>query len=1050
MFARVDKSLNLTEIEPRILAIWEKERVFEKLVGKNAGGPCWSFTDGPITANNPMGVHHAWGRTYKDIFQRYKAMRGFRQRYQNGFDCQGLWVEVEVEKSLGLNSKREILAHGLDKFSKACRERIDKYAAIQTEQSKRLGQWMDWENSYYTHTDTNIEYIWHFLKTCHAKGWLYKGHRSMPWCIRCGTSLSQHELIDSYKDVTHRSVFIRLPVREKPGHFFLVWTTTPWTLAANVALAVHPELDYVFVKAPDKDETLILSKGTLAVAGKKPEVTGTVKGKDLVGLTYAGPFDAFEAQKGSARRVIPWDAVGEADGTGIVHIAPGCGAEDFELSKTHDLAVLVPIDENGIYGPGYGFLTGRNVAEVAPAVFEDLKARGVLFRIQDVHHRYPVCWRCHEELVFRVVDEWFIRCDEIRAPMRAAAKTVTWIPEHIGKRMDDWLANMGDWCISRKRFWGLPLPFYPCGCGHMTILGSRKDLLDRAVDRKKAEALPELHRPWIDDVQVRCEKCGKPAGRLPEVGDCWLDAGIVPFSTLGYLEDPERKEWKAWFPADFICEMREQVRLWFYSTLFMGVTLENRAPYRTVLSYEKVYDEKGKAMHKSAGNAIWFDDAAAKMGADCMRWMYAGANVDANLRFGYGPATEVRRKLLTLWNVYAFFVEYANIDKPDLSGDLVPGTPGLAELDRWILARTDQFAALAARQYDAFLTGPLTEEAERFFDDLSNWYLRRSRSRFWRGTEGGRDMENDKRAAYKTLYHVLLATARVLAPVLPFTMEEMYRNLRAGDARLPESVHLCDFPTSTGMWKNDGLVAEMSAAQAVVRLGHAARAAAKLRVRQPLAACRVAAADKRQLDRAMRHAEIVSGELNVKRIDVLADAMGLVGYKVRPNLPRLGPRLGNRVGLLQKALSAADHAGVVRAARAGGWTVPGLPGEPVVLSADDLLIETVQTGDVPAAEGDGFVVLLDTKLTPELVSEGRAREVVHHVQALRKARDLPYEARIRLWIAGDPEVVAACRAHETYLREECLAAGILWAEPPSGGIAADVDGKAVRLDLASS
>lgn len=1042
MFQRVDKKLNLTEIEPRILRFWEERGVFAKLVEKNQDGPRWSFTDGPITANNPMGVHHAWGRTYKDVFQRYKAMRGFRQRYQNGFDCQGLWVEVEVEKSLGLNSKREILAHGLDTFSRACRERIAKYSAIQTEQSKRLGQWMDWPNSYYTHTDTNIEYIWHFLKTCHEKKWLYKGHRSMPWCVRCGTSLSQHELIDSYKEVTHRSVFIKLPVREAPGHFFLVWTTTPWTLAANVALAVHPDLEYVYVK--QGDDTLILSKGTLAVVGKKPEVAKTVRGQELVGLSYGGPFDGFETQKGAVHRVIPWEAVGEAEGTGIVHIAPGCGAEDFELSKAHNLPVLVPIDENGVYGPGYGFLTGQEVGKVAPAVFDDLKARGILFKLQDVRHRYPVCWRCHEELVFRVVDEWFIRCDEIREPMRKAAATVRWTPEHIGKRMDDWLANMGDWCISRKRFWGLPLPFYPCACGHMTILGSKKELVDRAVDPEAAKKLPELHRPWIDEVKVVCEVCGEPAERLPEVGDCWLDAGIVPFSTLEYLEDPERKEWNAWFPADFICEMREQVRLWFYSTLFMGVTLENRSPYRAVLSYEKVYDEKGKPMHKSAGNAIWFDEAAEKMGADCMRWMYAGANVDANLRFGYGPANEVRRKLLTLWNVYAFFVEYANIDKPDLSGDLTPETPGLTELDRWVLARTDRFAAFAERQYEEFLTGPLTVEAERFFDDLSNWYLRRSRARFWKGMA-----DHDKRAAYLTLYRVLLTTAKTLAPVLPFTMEEMFANLRAGDPALPESVHLCDFPKPTGVWEDAELLAGMEAAQAVVQLGHAARAAARIRVRQPLAACRVAAADKKKLDRALRYAALVAEELNVKKIDVLPDAAGLIGYRVRPNLPRLGPRLGNRVGALQKAIAAADASEVVRAARGGGWAVPGLPGGPVVLMADDLLIETVQKGDAPAAEGNGFVVLLDTKLSPDLIAEGRAREAIHHVQAERKAQDLPYEARIRLWISGDPEVVAACRAHEATIREECLAAEILWAEPPEATEPVDVEGRPLRIGIAT-
>lgn len=1034
MFARVDKKLSLQEIEPRILAFWERERVFARLVEKNKSGPRFSFFDGPITANNPMGVHHAWGRTYKDIVQRYKAMRGFHQRYQNGFDCQGLWVEVEVEKALGLNSKREILAHGLDAFSRSCRARVETFSAIQTKQSIRLGQWMDWERSYFTHTDGNISSIWHFLKTCAARGWLYKGHRSMPWCVRCGTSLSQHELIDSYTEVTHRSVYVKLPIVGRAGHFFLVWTTTPWTLAANVALAVHPDLDYVLARVGE--DVLVLSRGTLAAVGKDATVVGTVKGRDLVGVAYEGPFDEFPVQADAVHRVIAWDAVGEAEGTGIVHIAPGCGAEDFALAAPNGLPVLVPIDENGIYGEGYGFLSGESVTSAAPAVLKRLSAKEFLFKAQDVRHRYPVCWRCHEELVFRVVDEWFIAAGEIREPMRRAAAGVRWIPEHIGKRMDDWLVNMGDWCISRKRFWGLPLPFYPCACGHVTIVGSRRELVERAEDRRTAEALPELHRPWIDAVRVRCEACGAPVSRIPEVGDCWLDAGIVPFSTLGYLE-PGRGIWEEWFPADFVCEMREQVRLWFYSTLFMAVTLENRAPYKAVLAYEKVFDEKGRPMHKSAGNAIWFDAAAEKMGADAMRWLYAAAPLETNLRFGYGPAAEVRRKLLTLWNVYAFFVEYANIDKPDLATPLAPDTPGLSELDRWILARLGGFAAAAARQYEAYLTAPLTLEAERFFDDLSNWYVRRSRDRFWKAAR-----DPDKAAAYRTLYEVLATTARILAPILPFSMEEMWQNLRRADPAAPPSVHLSAFPEPEARWEDPALLAEMAAVQSVARLGRAARAAAKIRVRQPLAAARVAAADAALLAAVRKHAALVADELNVKEVAFLAETESFIGYKVRPNLPRLGPRLGKDLAAVRKALAAADPSAVARAARAAGWPVPGFAG--LALTAEDLLIETVQKGDAPAAEGDGFVVLLDTRLTPALAAEGLAREVIHHVQARRKALDLPYEARVRVWIAGDPEVVRACRAHEEAIREECLAAAIAW-EAPAEAEAADVDGREARI-----
>ncbi|UCH33856.1 MAG: class I tRNA ligase family protein, partial [Armatimonadota bacterium] len=523
MFREITGTPDYPELEREVLRFWDERRIFDKLREKNRGGPHWSFIDGPITANNPMGVHHAWGRTYKDIFQRFMAMRGFDQRYQNGFDCQGLWVEVEVEKDLGLNSKRDIVSYGLDRFADACRARVEKYSQVQTEQSRRLGQWMDWDHSYFTMTDTNIEYIWHFLKECHRRGWLYKGQRAMPWCARCGTSLSQHELIDSYRDMTHRSLTVKLPLLDRPGEFILVWTTTPWTLTANAALAVHPDLDYARVRRGD--DTLYLSAGTIGRLGPGHEATGTIKGRELVGLRYRGPFFDLPAQQGLETRVVAWSDVGEEEGTGVVHIAPGCGEEDYELSKVENLPALVPIDENGIYGPDYGWLAGKGVGEVAPLIFDDLERKGMLYNTEDYAHRYPVCWRCQEELVFRLVDEWFIACDELRQPMIDAARTVRWIPEYAGKRMEDWLNNMGDWCISRKRFWGLPLPFYECACGELTVVGSRCEL--EVLATSGLDQLRELHRPWIDAVTVTCAQCGRAVQRIPEVGDCWLDAGIV-------------------------------------------------------------------------------------------------------------------------------------------------------------------------------------------------------------------------------------------------------------------------------------------------------------------------------------------------------------------------------------------------------------------------------------------------------------------------------------------------------------------------------------------
>ena len=503
-FRPVDKQPDHIELEHRILDRWDDEGTFDALREQNRGGEPWSFIDGPITANNPMGVHHAWGRTLKDVWQRYHAMLGHELRYQNGFDCQGLWVEVEVEKSLGLNSKPEIEEYGLDRFARACRDRVAEYSGVQANQSRRLGQWMDWERSYYTMTDPNISYIWTFLAECHARGWLYVGHRSMPWCPRCGTSLSQHELIDSYNDITHPSLFVRFPLHGREREYLAVWTTTPWTLPANVAAAVDPEADYARV------ETLagiaIVAAARLEHIPLQGTVIDTIKGSDLVGLSYDGPFDDLDAQSGVEHRVVAWDEVSLEEGTGIVHIAPGCGEEDFQLGTREGLATLVPVDESGAFYDQYGWLHGKHAGEVAREVIEDLGERGRLIDAGELTHRYPVCWRCGTELLYRLVDEWFIRSDEVRAPMIEAARSVEWSPPQYGKRMEDWLNNMGDWCISRKRYWGLPLPFWFCEDRHMTLIASKADLLATAI--RGADGLEELHRPWIDDVIVPCAECG--------------------------------------------------------------------------------------------------------------------------------------------------------------------------------------------------------------------------------------------------------------------------------------------------------------------------------------------------------------------------------------------------------------------------------------------------------------------------------------------------------------------------------------------------------------
>jgi isoleucyl-tRNA synthetase len=1005
VYQPVPSTVDFPALERDILTFWERSRAFEKLVARNADGPRWSFIDGPITANNPMGVHHAWGRTYKDLFQRYRAMQGYHQRYQNGFDCQGLWVEVEVEKQLGFNSKREIEAYGLAEFSERCKERVLRYADVITKQSIRLGQWMHWDDSYYTHTDRNIEHIWHFLKTCHENGWLYRGSRSMPWCIRCGTGLSQHELVgtDSYQELTHTSVYLALPIREREGEHVLVWTTTPWTLPANVALAVHPDLEYARVRQDGK--TYILSPKTAGFLRQGYERVETLRGSDLVGLRYRGPFDELGAQAGVDHRVIAWEDVGEEEGTGIVHIAPGCGAEDFELSKVHGLPVVTPINEAGDYVAGFGELSGRNVRETNPAIFASLEEKGVLYKQQDYTHRYPTCWRCHEELVFRLADEWYLRADEIRPRMKRAAASVTWVPASAGKRMDDWLNNMGDWNISRKRYWGLPLPFYPCACGRLTVIGTVAELRERAVSG--LDGLKELHRPWIDDVKIRCEGCGAVVERIVEVGDAWLDAGIVPFSTLNYLGD--RGYWEQWYPAHFITEMREQIRLWFYSMLFMSVTLKDRSPYESVLAFEKLMDEHGKPMHKSLGNAIWFDEAAEKMGADVMRWLYCGQNVQSNLNFGYGPAEEVKRKLLVLWNVYSFFVTYARLDNFDPK---VP-RPALAErslLDRWILSRLNGLIRTTREGLDRIDAAAPTRAVERFVDDLSTWYVRRGRRRFWKASE-----DADKRAAYATLYEVLTTLTRLLAPFLPFTTEAMYQNLvRSVDATAPESVHHTRYPEADEAAIDADLDRRVELARRLVGLGRAAREAAGIKVRQPLALARVAApGDAPSLPEELR--EEIERELNVERLELGGDVGDAVAHVVRPRPQVLGPRLG-------KAMQ-----GVIKALRDGQFE---LRDDGTVLAAgetlrpDEVQVSTQAKAGFAAAEADGYTLVLDTRLTPELIQAGRAREVVHRIQTMRKDAGFEVEDRIVTRFEADGELRAVFERFGDYIKQETLSVAL--------------------------
>jgi isoleucyl-tRNA synthetase len=1020
VFAPLPPKPDHDALERAVLERWARDRTFERLREANAQGPRFSFIDGPVTANKTLGVHTAWGRTLKDVFQRYKALRGFHQRYQNGFDCQGLWIEVGVERELGLNSKREIEEYGLEKFARKCRAVVEWSSRELTEGSIRLGQWMDWGRDYFTFSDVNIEYIWRFLRLVHERGWLFRGHRATEWCPRCGTSISAHELAGNYIDKEDPSLTVRLPLLDRPGEALVIWTTTPWTLPANVAAAVNPDARYGRLANGD----------WLAVerAGDGP-FEEVVRGQEMVGWRYQGPFDTLAPGAGVDHRVVRWDEVSLEEGTGIVHIAPGCGVDDFELGQLNDLPVLAPVDESGRFTAEYGWLAGISTTDARDRIIDDLRDRGVLVDASTITHRYPECWRCHTPLIFRISDDWFIAVDEIREPMREANRGVEWTPAYMGKRMDDWLANMADWNISRRRYYGLPLPFYPCACGHLTVIGSRAELAERATG--PLDGLEELRRPWIDAVKITCESCGAEVERILEVGDVWLDAGIVPFSTLGWenptwvdegygvgaaegltrADLPDAAYWDEWFPADWVSEMREQIRLWFYSQLFMSVALTGQAPYRKVLGYEKMLAEDGREMHGSWGNMISAEDAFERMGADVMRWQYCQQPPNQNLLFGFGPGQEVRRKLLTLWNSVTFFVQYANIagftpSYTDLAPAAAPPAGGEANgdgdaagsLDRWLVHRTRRLVAEATEGYDRYLTVEVLRSFERYVDDLSNWYIRRSRRRFWDGDE----------AALHTLWAALVQSLRVIAPTMPFLAEHLWQTLVVDvcpDA--PDSIFLAGWP-ELGADVDDDLLDDMAAVRRVVDLGRQARAASRLKLRQPLRELVVEGADR------------VGGYL-----DVIADELRVTGartghidatqLKVRPNLPVLGPRLGAEVGAVRKALEAGEFTEL----EDGGFEVAGHR-----LAAGDVLVERTEKQGWAVASDEGVTVAFDTTLDDALRREGRVHELVHLVNTMRKDAGLALTDRIALTLPASDQDLLDDPALRDRIAAETLATSI--------------------------
>lgn len=873
-FDPVDIRCDFVSEEKRLLKYWYEGKVVRKYLKRNESSEeYYSFLDGPITANNPMGVHHAWGRTYKDLWQRYKNMKGFKQRFQNGFDCQGLWVEVEVEKDLGFKSKKDIDKYGVADFVQKCKDRVMKYSSIQTEQSKRLGNFMDWENSYYTMSDENNYMIWYFLKKCHEKGLIYKGKDVVPWCYRCETAISEHEILtEDYKEIEHVSVYMRFPIEEKDNEYLLVWTTTAWTIPANIAVAVDAKKDYVLVKFQDKKYWL-LERLIKSVFKNGYEVMGTAKGSELVGLKYKTPFDDLPSNKELKSHkyfhsVVATDSlimpISEEEGTGLVHTSTGTGAEDHRLGKKIGLPIMAAINDSAEYLDNFGYLSSQNAKKNPEIIFNVLKEKegGIyLFELRSYMHRYPACWRCKSELVWKLTDEWYIAIDPVREKMKTVARNIKWIPSFGLKRELDWLSNMHDWLISKKnRYWGLALPIWECECGNFEVIGGRDELKERAIEGWKNFEGHSPHKPYIDDIKIQCSVCGKNMKRVLDVGNPWLDAGIVPFSTISNdnnskpLYTSDKEGFYKWFPVDFITEsFPGQFKNWFYSVLAMSAILEDKEPYKTVLGFATLLAEDGRPMHKSWGNAIEFNEGADKIGVDVMRWMFLSANPTDNLLFGYKMADETRRRFyLKLWNVYNFFVTYANVDGYKPVNDFQ--IEGLSILDKWIVLRLDETLSDVEKWLDKYKSTSATASIEQFVDDFSNWYIRRSRGRVGISAENAKD----KSDFYNTTYLILTTLSKIIAPFLPFMSEMIFQNLTKG-----ESVHLQNWPTRLIKATDREVLNNMQTIRSAAEAIHSERKLNNINLRQLLSDAVILSPSEQPEEEYMR---ILLDEVNLQSV----------------------------------------------------------------------------------------------------------------------------------------------------------------------------------------
>ena len=1028
VYRKVDTNLNFVDREKEVEKFWKDNKIFEKSMDSRKEGETYTFYDGPPTANGKPHIGHVLTRVIKDMIPRYRTMKGYMVPRKAGWDTHGLPVELEVEKKLGLDGKEQIEEYGIEPFIQQCKESVWKYKGMWEDFSSTVGFWADMEHPYVTYDNNFIESEWWALKEIWDKGLLYKGFKIVPYCPRCGTPLSAQEVSQGYKTVKERSAIVRFKVVGEDA-YFLAWTTTPWTLPSNVALCVNPDEIYCKVKAAD-GYTYYMAEALLdKVLGKlakddEPayEILEKYKGTDLERKEYEPLFacagEAAAKQHKKAHFVTCDNYVTMSDGTGIVHIAPAFGEDDSRVGREYDLPFVQFVDGQGNMTKETPY-AGVFVKKADPMVLTDLDKEGKLFDAPKFEHDYPHCWRCDTPLIYYARESWFIKMTAVKDDLIRNNNTINWIPESIGKgRFGDWLENVQDWGISRNRYWGTPLNIWQCECGHMESVGSRQDLYEKSGD-ERAKTI-ELHRPYIDDITMKCPDCGKTMHRVPEVIDCWFDSGAMPFAQHHYpFENKDLFEQQ--FPADFISEAVDQTRGWFYSLLAESTLLFNKAPYKNVIVLGHVQDENGQKMSKSKGNAVDPFDALNKYGADAIRWyFYINSAPWLPNRFHGKAVVEGQRKFMsTLWNTYAFFVLYANIDNFDatkytLNYDKLP------VMDKWLLSKLNTMVKTVDADLDSYKIPEAARALQEFVDDMSNWYVRRSRERFW-----AKGMEQDKINAYMTLYTALVTVAKAAAPMIPFMTEDIYQNLvRSIDADAPESIHLCDYPEVNEAWIDKDLEANMEELLEIVVLGRACRNTANIKNRQPIGTMYVKA--EKAMDKF--YTDIIADELNVKEVKFADDVESFISYSFKPQLRTVGPKYGKLLNGIRTALSEIDGTAAMKELRDNGVLVLDIDGNRVELAEEDLLIETAQSeGYVTETDGETSVVL-DTNLTPELIQEGFVREIISKVQTMRKEAGFEVMDKIIVYAKDNDKIMDIMKANQDEIKREVLAENIILGE----------------------